>query len=437
MEKYRIKSIEQLTPELILSLVNRYKLKEVPRLKRLKRYYDNKSDIKQRTMIDKSKPNHKLATPFANYITSSITGYFIGKPVSYQSNNEDLMLQLQDVFDSNEEQFHNSKIAQDQSIYGIGYELTYLDEQGHLRFSVLNPEETFLVYDTSINSKPIVAIRFYEIQEYTTETTELFVEVYTSDSILHYNQQNEDELSLFAEEIHYFKSVPVIAYENSSDRFGDFERVMDLIDAFDLTISDQQNSLEYFADAYLLIQGMDMNQEDIAKMKENRVMLVDKDGNASFLTKGTESLGLSEYQNKLQENIHTFSFVPDMSDEKFSNASGESLRYKLLSLENAVSIKERSFKQALEERIKLIVNHFNLKGHSYNANDVVMSFKRNMPTNNKDIVEMVSKLKGLLSDVSLLQLLPWVEDANYELDLLKKQNEDSINEFGTYNLTQQ
>ena len=431
MEKYRINSTEQLTPELLLSLVNRYKLKEVPRLKRLYRYYENNSDIKQRTMSDKSKPNNRIATPFPNYITSTILGYFLGKPVTYQSSNPNLMETVQYIFDTNEEQSHNAKLGVNQSIYGIGYELMFLNEEGEVKFNSLNPTETFLIYDTSIISKPIAGVRFFDIQDYTSESLTMYVEVYTNSNIYHYRLE-EDELLLFGEEVHYFNAVPILAYENSDERFGDYERVIDLIDAFDMTISDQQNSLEYFADSYLLISGMDINDEDIRSMKENRVIITDENGQASFLVKDATTQGLREYQNTLQENIHTFSFVPDMSDEKFSNASGESLKYKLLGLENAVSIKERHFKQSLEERIRLIVNFLNLKGHNYDNTDVVVSFTRNMPTNNSDVVEMVTKLKGLISDSSLISLLPFVEDTAYELELLKQQNEDSINSMGTY-----
>lgn len=35
MEKYQIKNIEELNSELILQLINRYKMKKLPRLKKL------------------------------------------------------------------------------------------------------------------------------------------------------------------------------------------------------------------------------------------------------------------------------------------------------------------------------------------------------------------------------------------------------------------
>lgn len=431
MEKYRIQNIEQLTPELILSLINRFKLKEVLRLKRLKRYYDGQTDVKQR-VTSEGKPNHKIATPFANYISTSMTSYLIGIPVSYKSTDENMMLSMQQVFDSNNEQSHNAQLALLQSIYGIGYELIYVNEVGAVNLNVLNPNETFIIYDTSINANPLAAIRFYEIEDYTTNESQLFVEVYTKDSIKYFKQK-DDELVLVNETTHYFKDVPVIAYQNNDDEFGDFERVMDLIDAFDLTISDTQNSLAYFADAYLMISNMQVEAEDIVKMKENRVIVAGENGDAKFITQDGQ-LGLSDYQNKLQQNIHTFSFVPNMSEENFGN-SGEALKYKLLGMENATAIKEREFKHGLEQRIKLIVNFLNLKGQSFDATDITMVFTRNMPTNLTSITDTVTKLKGMLSDQTLLSQLPFVEDVQHELELIKQQNQDTLNSYGTYDLT--
>lgn len=433
MEKYRIQSIEQLTPELILSLIERFKLKEVPHLKRLKRYYDGQTDIKQR-VTSNGKPNHKIATPFANYISTSMTSYLIGIPVSYKSDDTNLIDSVQQIFDNNNEQSHNAKLASLQSIYGIGYELIYINETGTLNLSTLNPTETFMIYDTAINSKSLAGVRFYEIEDYISNESQLYVEVYTKDSILSYKQQ-DDELILVDEQVLYFRDVPVVAYQNNDDEFGDFERVMDIIDAFDLTISDTQNSLAYFADAYLLISGMTVESDDIIKMKENRVIVAGENGDAKFITQDGQ-LGLSDYQNKLQQNMHTFSFVPNMSEENFGN-SGEALKYKLLGMENATAIKEREFKHGLEQRIKLIVNFLNLKGQSFNDTDITMTFTRNMPTNTTDLVDTATKLKGMLSDQTLLSQLPFVEDVQNELELLKQQNQDSLNSYGTYDLTQQ
>ena len=109
MEIYKITTEDQLTNDLIRSLIERYQQKEVPRLKRLHNYYVGAPDIKKRAMSDTSKPNNKIANPYASYIVDTIQGYFLGQPIAYQCEDEDMMVRIQSIFDKNHEQAHNSK----------------------------------------------------------------------------------------------------------------------------------------------------------------------------------------------------------------------------------------------------------------------------------------------------------------------------------------
>jgi SPP1 family phage portal protein len=66
---------------------------------------------------------------------------------------------------------------------------------------------------------------------------------------------------------------------------GDFERVIDLIDAYDSMQSDSLNGFDYFVDAYLALYGFTADESDIQKMKENRVLLMDEGTSAEWLIK--------------------------------------------------------------------------------------------------------------------------------------------------------
>jgi len=288
------------------------------------------------------------------------------------------------------------------------------------------------------SSFAIESVRFYSIIDYVTNEEILNVEVYTQQAINQYQLKEVDKkptLVLIDESIHYFNDVPVAVYKNTSDAFGDFEQVMDLINAYDLTLSDHQNAIDLFADSYLVISGMDIEEADLLKMKNNRVILTDEKGSASFLIKDASSQGLRDHLDKLQTNIHTYSFVPDLSDINFSGtASGESLKYKILGLENAVAIKERHFKEGLMYRFKLIINHLNLKGNSFTHDDIVATFTRNLPANITAQIELVTKLKGVVSDDTLLSQLSFIDDVHDEKMKLTLQNEDTLNQFGNLNV---
>ena len=166
MEFYKVESIEDITSELVLSLIERYKQNEMPRLKKLYNYYLGESEIKERTMKDSSKPNNRVAHPFGAYLVQIIQGYMLGKPVGYSSENKEFMLKIQDIFDKNNEQNHNSELGKNLSIFGLGYELLYMNELNEVKFANLNPMETFMIYDNTIEQNPLVAIRFYDVFDY-------------------------------------------------------------------------------------------------------------------------------------------------------------------------------------------------------------------------------------------------------------------------------
>lgn len=430
MEKYKINSIESINAELIMSLIERFRLNELPRINKLYKYYKGEQGILNRTMADPLKPNNKVNNPWYRHISNTAQSYFIGVPVAYQSSDDNLQETLQDIFNKNMEQSENSKLAKDASVCGIGYELLYVNEEGEIKFDVLSPKETFMIHDNTIQNNVLAGIRFYDTYDYVTEETQMFVEVYT-DSTIYYYIEDEDGLKLKDEKEHYYKAVPIIPYYNNLEIISDAEPVLTLIDAYDVLVSDSLNNMESFADAYMLIKNMEMTKEQVYEMKENRVIMVQGDGDAAWLTKGSQPEEIELDKTRLVTDIHKLSGIVDLSDTRFagSETSGSALRYKIMSLENLTKNKERYFKHSLERRIKLICNLLNVKGHSYDYADVAIKFSRNLAADEEIIVKTVTELRGFVSDKTLLAMLPFIENVDFELELLGKQQEDSLDGY--------
>jgi hypothetical protein len=55
-----------------------------------------------------------------------------------------------------------------------------------------------------------------------------------------------------------------------------------------------------------------------------------------------------------------------------------------------------------------------------------MTFTRNMPTNAKEIVEMVNMLRGFLSNKTLISQLPFISDVNEELELIEQEKDETF-----------
>lgn len=417
-----LESIDELTPELIQVLIKKHNTEEVPRLKKLKNYYLGKHDILNRTMAD-GKPNNKIVNPYASYITDMIQGYFLGKPITYTSKDEVLLNTINELYSVNNEQAHNSLLSKDMSIYGVAYEMLYINENNEIKFAQLNPMEVFMIYDTSINPKPIGAVRYYTIKDYLTSKSITKIEVYTDTMITYYTKKGEHELTFNDEKPHYFKGVPINAYYNNDEEVGDFEKVIPLIDAYDKSISDKVNDMDYFSDAFLVITGMqDTPVEEFSDMKNNKLMLLGDNGKAEWLIKQGDTAGIEAYNTRIQKDIHKFSHVPDLSEDSMGNLSGVAIEYKFQGLEQITSNKERLFKQALAERTRLIVNILNIKGNNFNADDLKAQFTRNMPINLSEHIQTAKDLYGIVSKETLLAQLPFVDDVKAELDKLQEES---------------
>lgn len=270
----------------------------------------------------------------------------------------------------------------------------------------------------------MAVIRYYDDYDYAEDKTFTIVEVIDNAKVRRLKWDNS--FTLLEEYQHYFAMVPVAIFKNNEEEIGDFEQVISLIDAYDKMESDSLNDFEYFVDAYLALYGYNADNEDVARMKENRVLLMDEGTSAEWLIKQTSDTYVENMKNRLDKDIHKFAKCPNMSDQEFaSNASGVAIKFKLLGTENLVSIKERKFKRGLQQRLELMsmINSVLREGFDWRAIDII--FTRNIPSNDADIANMVNTLKDIVSEETLLAQIPFVDDVQAELERLKAEREEN------------
>jgi SPP1 family phage portal protein len=165
-------------------------------------------------------------------------------------------------------------------------------------------------------------------------------------------------------------------------------------------------------------------------MKEARQIFLDADGSVEFLLKQINDTASENYKTRIIQDLHKLSLTPNITDEQFSNnVSGIAMKYKLYGLEQKSSIKERKMKKGLQRRIELICNFLNIS-KNYDYLSVTMQFTRNFIDNFADIADGVVKIAPFISKSTLLGLLPFVEDVEYELEKIEQeQSEMQVNLF--------
>jgi SPP1 family phage portal protein len=299
---------------------------------------------------------------------------------------------------------------------------------------MLNSKECIPIYDDTIENELLYVIRYYLDKDIIEDKTYMYIEIIDNKQIIRYKaSETGTNMTIIDTTPHYFGLVPVAIFKNNEEEIGDFENVISLIDAYDKLESDSLNNFEYFCDAYLLLTGLTAESEDVAKMKEDRVLLLDKDTNAAWLTKDEQDTTIENLKIRIDKDIHKFSKCPNLADENFaSNASGVAIKYKMVGTENLIAVKERKFKRGLQRRLELLSVVQGLKLSAFDWRAIEIVFTRNLPSNDIEIAQMVNTLSNIVSTETLLAQIPFVDDVQAEMDRLEKEREN--NPFYNVNL---
>jgi SPP1 family phage portal protein len=454
MDKIKLQKDVNITTRVIEYVLKRHE-SEKKRIQKLRRYYENNCDINARKQIDKNKPNNKLSHAYGTYITNTAVGYFLGKPISYKSDdNKELLKDLLDVFKYNDEIDHNTMLAKEASIYGYGVELQYIDEFSNIRLKCIKGEEIAIVYDNTIEENLNFAIRYFDedfIEDNGVVDTITYIEVYTKDSVINYIKKNgvivpQMALNNKGEVLenshireHFFSDVPCSIYINNDECMGDFERSTQLIDAYNLTQSDSANDFEYFTNCMLIVSGYVLDKEDAQSITDVRTLnFSDSEGKAEYLIKNIQDTALENYKNRLDNDIHKLSGIPNMSDESFgNNSSGISLQFKLMALENITGVKEAKFKKGLMRRIELICNALSIKkGQNNIFMDIVPVFTRTKPINLLEEAQRLQMLTGIYSQETILSISSEIDNPLEEIERKNRESQsiyDDYKELGAFN----
>lgn len=376
---------------------------------------------------DLGKPANKVVVNYCYNIVQNYRGYLTGVDIAYSSDKD--IDQVFEVLNYNDVKQEDSNYLQDALVYGCAYEIAYIDEWGKHRFKTLDPKNVIPIYDDTLDQDLVYCIRFWSNK--IADKDFYIVEVYSQSDIKTYkSDMGFQTFELVKEEPHYFGMVPITVFELNNDRVSIFDQIMTLQDAYNKLLSAEVDDFESFADAYLVLKGMmGTDPADLADMKRNRALLLDNDAEASYLTKNISDTQIQNMLNNINDNIHKIANSPDFNSDKFMAQTGIAMRFKLVQFENASSAIEAEMKKALQRRIELICAIGNIKGDNLSFDDVKITFTRNLPTNLTETAQVVNSLRGLVSDQTLLSLLPFVEDSQAELDRLNQQKQMNMDMY--------
>jgi SPP1 family phage portal protein len=411
----------ELNIELLQKMINRFRVNVEPKLNKYKNYYDGIQKILNKSYADDSKPCSRTVVNYCKNIVDSYCGY-LATPgyISYRS--QDDIEEIMSILKYNDYQAQDSDFLLDALIYGTAAELMYIDASGHTRFRLINPTSCFGVYDDSLSSDLMYFVRMYKANDWDNSDT-YNVDVYSDFDIKHYKMTGTNGyLQFVSEEPHYFSQCPANIF-TLPDEKNIFDCIVGLQDAANELLSDEIDDYSAFCDAYLALIGVDAEAEDVAAMKENRVLILPEGAVAQWITKNANDAQVENILKRIHEAIYRVAQCPDFSSESFVGgvSSGIAIQYRLTGMETRAGKIEALMKKALQRRVEIISGIASLKLGEEIFRDINIDFKRNIPEDYTAIIAMVNSLKGSVSDATLLSQIPFIDDVNEELEALQEQ----------------
>lgn len=414
---------DSLTFEKIITFIQKFVQYESPRLEKYFNYYEGNQAILRKMVNDPTKPCNRIVTNYCYTIVGNYQGYLTGQDITYTSPND--ISAIVDILSYNDVRTEDSELLKQALIYGRSFEINYIDEDGKQRFKVLDTRQCIPVYDNTLNQNLLCVIRFYPIDQFDVSNG-YNVDIYYTDRIEHYTMNTGfTTLRFIGEEQHFYHQVPVTVFSLNPEEKSIFDKIMGLQDAYNTLLSSEVDDFEAFCDAYLVLKNVAATADDVAEMKEKRVIVLPYaaqgvDPDASFLNKNISDTQIENMLTNIDEQIHKISNSPDFTDEAFGTSSGVAMKYKLLGFENTAGAIAANMTKALQKRLELICEILNLTSGEQMWRDVEITFTRNLPVDLAETANLVNTLKGTVSDRTLLSLLPFVSDIDKELEMVEE-----------------
>jgi len=370
-------------------------------------------------------PDNRVPVSYGRRIINLVTGYMY-RPglIQYTADSpgdEAYLAKLQEVFDANKEPIKTEQMGKGTSIQGVGYEFHYLTGDPKSvtvkalpRFTKLNAPEVLAIYDYAVEPELWAFIRF--IMQGDTQ----MVWVYYKDGWDKYEAREGKNYVKTESGLHYYGRVPLVVYQNNEETIGDFEPVLQLIDAYDVLMSDSMNEFDRFAWAYLVLKGMSLSDTDAKRLKQMRTFEnLSPDASVAFLTKDMPTDFIKFMTDLTRAEIHRQSGIPNIEDYDGAGASGKTMSKFIYLMELFTDPKESYFKDGLHKRIEMIDA---VKRWSPGKVGIIMN--RNNPDNSEEQAKIFNAYAtGITLKTRIENFADFVDNADEEIEALEAERD--------------
>ena len=389
----------------------------------------------------------------------------LGKDIKEEGYKDKMEIIMNYITNYNDEPQENYQLVKDLLLYGSCYEMVYENEDNEIVYTRLDPLQTVAIWDYSLPKQLIGLVNIYEEMDINSSTHYVVKIIDVNGTRIykgiekHYTEEQVDDLGNTVA-ANNWGDVPAFAVE-TEDNLSLFEPAIELIDAYQSLIRDTKDTFNYNNDAKLKITGYRPEHQLLTKdekgelienpdrVKEDNALLnmkvfyTPQDGDISWIEKTLDDGATQNTLKTYLDLIMMITGTPQTTDLGFTKADNASaIDRKFFALEQMTTDAMQLLKTAYLRRWELIFGRINLKNNTkYDFRDIKITLNKNLPANDNEVVDMYMKLRGLISDDTIIERLPLNFDSVSEQNKKREQDEENMefymNNAGNFNNTEE
>ena len=427
-------------------------------------YYDGMQDIltRKRTVIGEggelqevtNLPNNRIIDNQYAKLVNQKTNYLFGQPFVVSADNTAYLECLKQVF--NKKFMRNIKKAGKYMLNtGIAWIYPNYDASGQLSFKVFPGYEILPFWEDDEKTRARLAVRVYKTDEYTAAGRKAEIEraeVYTPQGVYRFILNGEslesDNISPYSTYVntdsdnYNWGRIPLVPlkYHEGTPLI---KRIKSLQDGINIMLSDFENNMQEDArNTILVIKNYD--GQDLGEFRQKLALY----GAVKVRSNDSEKGGVDTLEVKV--NVDNYKAIIEIFkkaliengmgyDAKDDRMSGNPNQMNIQSMYSDIDLDandmETELQAAFEDLLWFVKAHLSNMGlGDFEDEEATITFNRDILINETEAIESCVKSVGILSDETIIEQHPWVDDVQKELERIKKQKEEQVQEqYGVFN----
>lgn len=424
-------------------------------------YFNNQNDIINMdfrayicngvTKINDNRSNRRISHNFLRLLINQAVNYIAGNSITYKHEDEEFQTYLDKylMFDFDD---NNVLWLKESRKKGKSYLHVYYDLMGELKYAIIPSEQIIPIYKDEFRKEIEQIVRYYSIVGVDSQGKQVLrkkVEWWNNKEVKIFQ---EDEKGTFNTiqvlphwsysidtnpdivEPHSWGKVPFVQLFNNDEAIPDLQDIKGFIDAYDLIESGFINQIADIKEILIKVLGYSGStvEEISALLKDTGIVKIDSpDGDVDILKTEIPVEARNAALKNLKDSIFMIGQGVDPNPEKIgTNITGIALKMLYAQLDLKCSASIRKMHKALYEFMWFIVEDYNNRfGTNINYRDIKFTFNKNMIMNEAEIIDSLSKSKGIISDETIIEKHPYVDDPTMEEERMSKQQAKELEEF--------